>query len=217
VGPIRVAVLAEDQLFLEGLRQLLARDADLFLAADHPDAADPAARADILLLDSGMDGALGLCSRQRRDGRPWVILVAGSSDEEWAVAALECGARGILDHSRHADDLLKAIRTVHEGQIWAPHAVIARFVDHHRAGLEGLGPSLAFERLSGREHEVLRLTVSGLCNKEIAERLHISGATVKAHLASIFRKLELHNRMELAVRYRDAVAAEAGRHTLVGQ
>ena len=99
--------------------------------------------------------------------------------------------------------LEKAIRYVHEGHIWAPHLVLDRVVEDAATGREERPEHrpLAVDRLSGREQEVLRHAGQGLSNKEIAGRLGITPATVKAHLTRVFQKLGLRDRLQLAVRY----------------
>ena len=136
-------------------------------------------------------------------GQPWVILAGADRDERWAVEALKTGARGILSKSATAENLLKAIRVVHQGEVWASNRVIALTVEELAA--RSVSPSagkLAFrERLSPREQEIVHLIVGGLSNLEAANRLEITEATVKAHLTHIFQKLALRSRAQLAARY----------------
>ena len=131
-----------------------------------------------------------------------VIFMAGGDDDAWAMTALSAGARGILAGGVRAQDLVKAVRVVSEGQVWARRDVLARTV-------RGATSSVAAHevepmpdpRLSGREREVYRKAAMGLSNEELAKRLAISQATVKAHLTSIFQKLGLRGRAELAAAY----------------
>jgi DNA-binding NarL/FixJ family response regulator len=84
----------------------------------------------VLLVDSRMEGALALCADLRRQSGPAVIFMAGPDDDAWAVSALEAGARGILAKSARAEDLVKAVRIVSEGQVWAPRHVQAGWMEH---------------------------------------------------------------------------------------
>ncbi len=204
---IRIAIADDDRLHCEGLRAILSSFPG-FSVVGHAEitALGPLLKAqdpDILLVESHQAGALDLCARMRRRGRPRSILLSVDGDEGWSALALECGARGLLPRSACPASLEKAIRFVHEGHTWAPHLVIDRVVENAANGWEERRQPrpLAVERLSGREQEVLRHAGLGLSNKEIATRLGITAATVKAHLTRVFLKLGLRDRLQLAVRY----------------
>ena len=206
--PIRVALVSDSRLLCEGLRRILAADSSLVIVGE---AGFAAAREvvdttspHILLADDRSDGGLALYRGMRRDGaRPWMILVRAAADEDWAVRALEAGARGILLETASAEDLIKAIRVVHEGQIWASKIVMARIVEAFasRAGAIHTTERLLAQRLSRREHEIVRHTARGLNNQEVAAQLGISEATVKAHLTHIFGKLRVRDRAQLTALY----------------
>jgi len=213
--PVRVAILSDDRLLCDGLLRIVGGES-AFTVVGHGEEAVwrpslQSARPDVLLLDSRMEGALDLCAVLKRDGGPAVIFVGARDDDEWARGVLEAGARGILPKSARAGDLVKAIRVVHEGQIWARRHVIA-------ACMESMAATSAASRddeiivelnLSRREWEIFRKAATGLSNKELAARLAISQATVKAHLTRIFQKLGLRGRAELAAMYHGIVAPRA--------
>ena len=117
--------------------------------------------------------------------------------------ALASGARGIVYSSAPIDEVVKALHVLDNNQVWAPREVIVatwtriRTEQEKRAAAE---IALA-ERLSAREREVFRYAAAGLGNKEVANRLSISEATVKVHLTHIFQKLGLRGRGELAAAY----------------
>lgn len=187
--------MSDDGLFREGLVRLLTSEG-AFVSAE-------AGAADVLLLDSRLDGALGRCAAIRRGDGPRVILVAVPADEEWTLEALGSGARGILPIQARIEDLLKAVRVVHEGQIWAPRRTIETWADRlAQGGVAREAPRRALEeKLSERERDVFRHAAAGLANREMARRLAISEATVKVHLTRIFQKLGLRGRGELAAAY----------------
>ena len=205
---IRVALLSESALFRSGLRRLLGTDRSVLVVGE---VAAPPVREllrsrfpQILLVDAQIEGALDFCRELRLNGvRPWVILAGADRDERWDVEALKTGVRGILPKSATVENLLKAIRVVHQGELWASKRVIALTVEELAA--RSVNPpvgKLAFgERLSPREREIVQLIVRGLSNLEAANRLGITEATVKAHLTHIFQKLALRGRAQLAARY----------------
>jgi len=207
---VRVAVLSDDRLFSEGLLRMLVADQS-FLVIGNDDATGlPRAlrvpRTDVLLLDSRMKGALGLCTAFSSDNGPSVILVAAPDDDAWATQALQAGARGILSHNARPDQMVSAIRSVSDGLIWARRRVLAARIDQ-LSGVKQSAESVLERRLSMRETEVLRHAATGLCNKELANRLAISQATVKVHLTHIFQKLGVQSRAELAAAYHGIISA----------
>jgi DNA-binding NarL/FixJ family response regulator len=203
---VRTAVISDDRLLREGLVRILSGGAPFSVVGQHDQptfsAALRAGQPQVLLVDSRMEGALGFCAALRREGGPAVILLAADEDDGFAVRALDAGARGILAKNARAEDLVKAVRVVQEGQIWARRHVLEEWGEHLAGVSRGSRTSDSLEqRLSSREREIFRHAATGLSNKELAERLTISQATVKAHLTSIFQKLGLHGRAELAAAY----------------
>jgi DNA-binding NarL/FixJ family response regulator len=205
---IRVALLSESALFRSGLRRLLGTDRSFLVVGE---VTAPPVREllrssfpQILLVDAQIEGALDFCRELRLNGvRPWVILAGADRDERWAVEALKTGVRGILPESATVENLLKAIRVVHQGELWASKRVIALTVEELAARSVNLPVGkLAFgKRLSPREQGIVQLILRGLSNLEAANRLGITEATVKAHLTHIFQKLALRGRAQLAARY----------------
>jgi len=218
---IRIALLSDSVLFRSGLRRLLGADGSFLVVGEIT--APPMREVlrssvpQILLVDAQIAGALEICRELRLNGvRPWVILAGADRDERWAVEALKTGVRGILPKSATVENLLKAIRVVHQGEVWASNRVVALTVSEWAARSVNPGAGkLAFrERLSAREQEIVHLVVDGLSNLEAASRLGITEATVKAHLTHIFQKLALRGRAQLAARYHGRLSAPSGRALL---
>jgi len=195
-----VAIVSDYRLFAEGLERVLAADPSFSVSVAQgvvpPDST-------VVILDGGMHDALRRCAEIARDGQLPVVLVGAEVDDEWALSALRAGARGILPKDAGLEQLVKAIRVVWEGQIWAPNQTVARALgllsslsDGHARHGSGAGNAL-----TPREREIVRYTLRGFSNKEIASRMVISPATVKAHLTSVFRKLSVRDRTQLVVRY----------------
>jgi DNA-binding NarL/FixJ family response regulator len=215
-APVRVALLSDSALFRSGLHRLLGANRSFLVVAELT--ARPVRELlrnsvpQILLVDAQTEGALEVCRELRPNGvRPWVILAGADRDERWAVEALKTGARGILPKSATVENLLKAIRVVHQGEVWATNRVIALTIEElaARSVDPGVGKLAFRERLSPREQEIVHLIVGGLSNLEAAVRLGITEATVKAHLTHIFQKLALRGRAQLAARYHGSVVAPA--------
>lgn len=215
-SPIHVAVLTDNRLFEEGLCQLIASDPALTLVKCE-DGSVPLAflgrdSTDIVLADARMERSFPICTELQRAGtRPWVILLGAENDDEWVLKALKAGARGILSEEVGGELVRSAIRIVHAGQIWASRRILAVIVAEFANLIRT--PSAAepspFERLTVREQDIARRVVEGLSNEEIAERLSISEATVKAHLTSIFQKLRVRSRGQLSALYHHTVASSA--------
>jgi len=158
---VRVAVAREDVLFGEGLRMLLAADPALEYVGQSGlaglDGLIEVERPDVLLVDSRMGGALGLCGRLRSRSRPRpVLLCAPADDDGWAAHALEAGAKGVLCLRASPDTLLKAVRAVHAGEVWASHRVISKVVEAATAERERRDATRrpGFDCLSEREGQV---------------------------------------------------------------
>src|SRR3989304_5362939 len=114
--------------------------------------------------------------------------------------ALREGARGYLQKNVSSGELLKAIRAVHAGEAWIERGVMGHLLEElPRQENRVNKKSQSAQLLSQREAEVARFVAEGLSNKEVADRLLISEKTVQSHLVSIFRKLHLRHRLQLAL------------------
>jgi DNA-binding NarL/FixJ family response regulator len=205
---IRVALLSDSGLFRSGLRSILERHRSVALVGE---AAAPPVRdlvrtcsPHVLIVDAQTKGAFTVCRELHQNGAtPRVILAAADGDDGWALQALKHGARGVLGKSATVDNLLKAVRVVHAGEVWASKRVLSLTVEELAArSLAPAQPDPSLRTvLSQREHEIARLVASGLTNREVARRVAITEATVKAHLTHVFRKLVLRRRGQLAARY----------------
>ena len=114
--------------------------------------------------------------------------------------ALQIGARGVVMKEAATQILLKAIRAVMSGQYWVgrePVADLAQYLKAHAAGQQNA--KAKSYGLTRREIEILSTIVSGLSNKEIAQKFSLSEDTVKHHLTNIFDKLGVSSRLELAL------------------
>jgi two-component system nitrate/nitrite response regulator NarL len=132
------------------------------------------------------------------------VLLTDTPDEAEAVIALKAGARGYCQANISRLLLRKAADLVEQGEIWVGHSVVRLLLEELGLLSEWNGPvpdrsEIHFELLSPRENQIACLIGNGQSNKEIAFRLNISRRTVKAHLSSIFQKLNVSNRLQLAL------------------
>lgn len=202
--PIRVGILTDTTLFADSLARLL--DADPACVR-----VDLRESPDVLLVDAAMDAAVDACARAADTPHVSVIAFAVPDDSALGEDLLIAGARGILYRSAPERDLTLAIPHVHGGKLWAPRHVVAAAWRKCRPAPDAASRIAGWTRLSVREREVLRYAASGFANKELADRLAISEATVKVHLTHIFQKVGCHSRAELAAAYHGVVPLSAER------
>ena len=214
---VRILLLSDSPLFRSGLRRLLSSDRSFLVVGEV--AAPPirevlrSSLPHILVVDAQVAGALEICRDLRLNGvRPWVILAGADGHDPWALEALKTGVRGILSKTATVANLLKAIRVVHHGEVWASSRVITMTVAElaARSVNAGVEKVAVADRLSPREQEIVHVVADGLSNLEVANRLGITEATVKAHLTRIFQKLALRGRAQLAARYHGRLPAPTG-------
>ena len=158
----------------------------------------------VVVIDWRMSGALRLCAELTAVVGTSVVMVAVPVTGDAGIEALTAGAGGIVYQSQPASDVARAVEVVARQEVFAPRHVVVELWTRLRAEAERhqqMSEPDRDERLSGREREVYRHTAAGLSNKELANRLSISEATVKVHLTHIFRKLGVRSRGELAAAY----------------
>jgi len=127
-----------------------------------------------------------------------ILILTAYDDEEYVLGLLDAGAAGYLLKSARGRDLVGAIRAIMAGESVLHPNIIARLLK--RATVTLVKKNKAQGLLSERESEVLRLVALGMSNKEVAEELFLSQRTVKAHLTSVFNKLNVASRSEAIVK-----------------
>lgn len=200
--PIRL-ILADDHVVMrEGLAALLEDEPDLVVVGQAGNGREAIAlvhrhRPDIALLDITMPDMTGLeVAGQIGATAPEVrILILTMHEEEaFFFEALRAGAAGYILKGVHSEELLGAIRVVHEGGVYLPPKLAGRLVQDY---LERHPQPLLDDALTAREREVLGLITHGLSNSEIAQQLTLSINTVKTHRLHIYQKLNLRDRAGL--------------------
>lgn len=203
---IRIVLLSDDRLLCDGITRILhtAITTDISVHYSVASLEDAAPHADVLLVDSRLDDALAIAGAGTVAP---ALLIAAPDDSEYCGDALCAGVSGVLAKNAGSDALVSAVRAVADGSVWAPRRVMADCIRHlvTASAARRDGTATLDRHLSRREREIFRHAATGLGNKEIAMRLAIGEATVKAHLTSIFQKLGVHGRVELAALYHGVV------------
>ena len=203
MAEIRVLIADDHAVVRQGLRTFLELQDDIEVVADVADgeAALRAAREhepDVVLMDLVMPGMGGVeAIRGLREARPEarVLVLTSFLDDEKLFPAVRAGAAGYLLKDVEPAELVRAIRTVDDGEALLHPAVAARLMEEFA---ETERPA-AEEALTAREREVLQLIARGLPNKLIARDLEIAEKTVKTHVSSILSKLGLTDRTQAAL------------------
>jgi DNA-binding NarL/FixJ family response regulator len=131
------------------------------------------------------------------DNSAKVVMLTFHQDREYLLRALELGALGYILKDADSKVLIEAVRSVYKGQTYIQPSMASELVNEYKRIKSGDDDPRSL--LTDREVEVLRLLSKGLLNKEIANVLYISEKTVKNHISSIFRKLDVQDRTQAAV------------------
>jgi DNA-binding NarL/FixJ family response regulator len=204
--PLKRILIADDHaLFRKGVRLLLA---DAFPKADLRDVDSldaaleflSAAPVDLAILDLRMPGMSGAESlRAVREAYPGtaVLVLSGSDARQDVLSALGAGVHGYVVKASPDAEVLAAIERVRRGQVYVPPQLASATAETAPPASDGI--PAAFEGLTPRQKDVLRLLATGKSNKEIARELDLAEGTVKIHLAAVLRFLKARNRTEAAV------------------
>ncbi len=213
---IRVLLVDDDALVRSGLRMMLAGAEQIEVVGEADDGRGvlPAVdlhRPDVVLMDIRMPQLDGIAATRllRSQPRPPAVIVLTTFDaDELVLRALQAGAAGFLLKDTAPIEIVRAIESVHAGEGMLSPAITRRLIalvagdgdaaERHASARERLGS------LTAREHEVALAVGHGLANAEIARQLHMSVATVKAHVSRLLAKLGVDNRVQIALVVHDA-------------
>ena len=190
---IRVLIADDHVTVLEGLAAIIARQPDMMVAAEAADGQEAVElwikhQPDVTLLDLRMpklDGVSAIERIRKQDASARVIVLTTYETDTEILRAIKAGTKAYLSKDSRREELLDCIRRVNQGETCIPASLV-----------EKVAAGLCSESLTGRELNVLELLAQGKSNKEIGVSLYISETTVKSHLRSIFRKLNVLSRTE---------------------
>jgi DNA-binding NarL/FixJ family response regulator len=200
---IRVLLADDHVLVRQGIRQFLEDEEDIEVIAEADDGAAALDlieqhQPDVAVLDVRMPEMTGIeLTRRIKEhfSQVRVLILTAYDDDPYVFALLQAGANGYVLKTASADELLRAVRTVYQGQSALSPEIASKVVQQMASG-KPAGAMEQIEALTERELDVLRLAAHGMTNRAIGSDLGISHRTVQGHLASIYGKLGVNSRTE---------------------
>ena len=202
---LRVMLVDDHEVVRSGIKSMLEANADLTVVAEAGTVADAIreaarVRPDVVVMDVRLADGSGIeATREIRAQRPEtrVLMLTSFADDEALFASIMAGASGYVLKQIRGGELVRAIRSVGQGQSLLDPAVTAAVLDRLRKGKHLLKDE-KLARLSAQEERILGLVADGFTNKEIGDRLHLAEKTVKNYVSTILSKLEVARRAEAA-------------------
>ena len=207
VGKLRILLGDDHTLIRQGLRKILEERPEWQVVGEAGDGRSAVQQAialepNVAVLDVGMPLLNGIeATRQivRRQPGIRILILSMHSNEAYIIQALQAGARGYLLKDSADTELIRGVSAVAAGKSFFSPAVAKVMLDDYVRQLAEKGIVDRFESLSEREREIFQLIAEGHTNKDVADLLSISPATVETHRAHILQKLDVHNTAELVL------------------
>lgn len=204
MNSIRILLADDHAVVRKGIRDILLEAGDLDVIAEAANGEDAITlidqlRPDVAVLDIQMPKRSGIdvCRHIRSQHWPIGILILTAYDDDpYVLAVLQAGANGYVLKTADADDLIRAVRDVHDGKSVLDPAIARKLMTQ----LASQADTRPIESLTPRELDVLKLAARGFTNKAIGAQLSVSDRTVQGHLANIFGKLHVATRTEAVMR-----------------
>lgn len=208
---ISLVIIDDEQLLRAGLRMLLDGAQGIEIVGEAQDGAEGVAlirrlQPDVALMDIRMPRQDGITAvRELAGSSTAVIMLTAFDTDDFILDALDAGASGFLLKDTPPEQLVQAVLRAAERDYSVSPTVLDRLVGlaghgRRRAALDQAG---RFELLTAREREIARAVTEGLTNAEIARKLYLGLPTVKTHLVNLYAKLEVSNRVQVALLVHD--------------
>src|SRR5687767_1611696 len=200
--PIRVVLIDDHDLLRRGMKTMLESEGDIEVVGEASDGAGAAdlvesSAADVVLVDVIMPNKDGIeATREIKDAQPHVavVVLSGHDEQRFVFDAVKAGASGYLLKTAELDEVVRTVRAVARGEMQLDPQLATQVLTEFE-GYRATDIAEAFQPLTPREQEILQLMSEGLPNKAIASRLSISERTVTTHVANIYSKLHVNNRV----------------------
>jgi NarL family two-component system response regulator LiaR len=200
-GPIRVLVVDDQAIVRKGIRALLAQVGAIAVVGEASNGQEAVAEAqaldpDVTLMDLAMpvmDGIEAIRQITARQPGARILVLTSFTGDDKVFPAIKAGALGYLLKDSEPADLIQAIELVSRGEPSLHPSIAIQVLKELRRPAQQTRPPNA---LTAREVEVLRLVAKGLSNREVAEQLATTEATIKTHVSSILSKLHVANRVQ---------------------
>ncbi len=207
MSDLRLLISDDHTIVRQGLRKILEERPDWHVVAEAGDGRDTVRQAlalqpDVAILDIGMpllNGIEATSQIVRRLPRTRVLILSMHAQEAYITQAFKAGAHGYLLKDSADADLIRAVSAVANGRSFFSPAVARVMLDDYVRHLAEKGIVDRYDSLTEREREIFQLIAEGHSNKEIADLLSVSPATVETHRAHILQKLDVHNTAELVL------------------
>jgi DNA-binding NarL/FixJ family response regulator len=212
---VRVLLVDDDALVRAGLRMILSSAEDLEVVGEVDDGARAVVavrehRPDVVLMDirmPEMDGITATAAVRRLDAPPQVIVLTTFQADEQVMSALRAGAAGFLLKDTPPAEIVSAVRLVASGEAMLSPSVTRTLLSHIGDAQGSERRRIATQRLdllTERERAVALAVGSGASNAEVAASLFLSEATVKSHVSRLLTKLDVANRVHIAIVVHDS-------------
>lgn len=200
---IRVAIADDHALVREGMRRMLSSSRQIDVVGEAANGAEAVElvtekEPDVLLLDITMpvkDGIEATEDIVALEKKTKILILSMHADEQYALRTLRAGANGFISKGARLEELLKAIKEVHNGERYLPEQMSESFAERDLD--DEIDERSLVEMLSPREYQVMSYLAQGMTNREIADVLAISPKTVDTHRGHLLKKLRLRNNSDL--------------------
>ena len=201
---IKIMIADDHSMIREGLKNLLELEGDIEVVAEAVDGEDcleklKTVKPDVLLLDINMPKKTGLdvlSELKDKNSKIKVLVLTVHNETEYLMKAVEIGINGYVLKDSESAELKKAIFTIAEGENYIQPSLIPAL---NSKMIEKNEDEIKIESLTKRELQVLKELAVGKFNRDIAKEMEISERTVKNHISSIFKKLDVTDRTQAAV------------------